>query len=125
VSDYKPNEAETLLIAALRSGAYKQATGALRKDGGFCCLGVACDLYSRAEHAGLGLWRPGGQFDDGEDTSFLHLTAGVQRWLGWRGDNGPTEGMKPLSGHNDSGASFSEIADIIERGEVLREETSK
>ena len=38
------NQAEKLLVAALRSGKYKQCTGALRKDDGFCCLGVACDV---------------------------------------------------------------------------------
>lgn len=31
-------------VAALRSGKYKQTTGILRDDEGFCCLGVLCDL---------------------------------------------------------------------------------
>lgn len=40
-------------VAALRSGKYKQGTGALMKKGMFprrdqyCCLGVACDLYAK------------------------------------------------------------------------------
>jgi len=29
---------------ALRSGKYKQGTGALRKKDAYCCLGVLCDL---------------------------------------------------------------------------------
>lgn len=32
-------------VDALRSGEYEQATGQLRTNKGFCCLGVACDLY--------------------------------------------------------------------------------
>lgn len=36
-------------VAALRSGDYKQGTGALRNaDNKFCCLGVLCDLHSKA-----------------------------------------------------------------------------
>ncbi len=31
-------------IAALRSGKYKQARGKLKKDGGYCCLGVYCEI---------------------------------------------------------------------------------
>lgn len=29
-------------VKALRSGKYRQARMALRKEGGFCCLGVLC-----------------------------------------------------------------------------------
>lgn len=29
---------------ALRSGAYEQGTGTLRKYGAFCCLGVLCEV---------------------------------------------------------------------------------
>ena len=32
-------------VRALRSGKYEQATGALRNEDGFCCLGVLCDVY--------------------------------------------------------------------------------
>jgi hypothetical protein len=31
-------------IEALESGNYEKATGQLRKDDTFCCLGVACDI---------------------------------------------------------------------------------
>ena len=33
------------LITALRSGTYAQDTGYLRTPEGFCCQGVACDLF--------------------------------------------------------------------------------
>jgi hypothetical protein len=34
-------------IGALRSGKYKQTTGALQKEDKFCCLGVACVFDGR------------------------------------------------------------------------------
>lgn len=37
-------ERVALGIAALRSGDYQQARGALCKDGGYCCLGVFCEV---------------------------------------------------------------------------------
>lgn len=43
-------------VKALRSGKYQQAIGRLRRDGGYCCLGVACDV------SGLGWWEGGGAF---------------------------------------------------------------
>lgn len=36
------------LVSALRSGKYKQGRGQLFKGGEYCCLGVACDLYGKA-----------------------------------------------------------------------------
>ena len=39
VSEYR-----TLWVDALRSGTYPQAQRYLRRDTGFCCLGVLCDL---------------------------------------------------------------------------------
>ena len=36
-------------IEALRSGNYKQAQSALRRDDTYCCLGVACDLSVNEE----------------------------------------------------------------------------
>jgi len=35
-----PKELKQRWVDALRSGKYKQAQGALKKDGGYCCLGV-------------------------------------------------------------------------------------
>lgn len=38
------NDALVEFLEALESGEYKQARASLRNRGGFCCLGVACDL---------------------------------------------------------------------------------
>lgn len=37
-------ERRAALSAALRSGKYAQHRGHLQKDGGFCVIGVACDV---------------------------------------------------------------------------------
>jgi len=31
-------------VSALRSGEYEQTTGQMRRDGGFCCLGIASEI---------------------------------------------------------------------------------
>jgi hypothetical protein len=123
VSDYTPNEAEALLIAALRSGEYKQGMNCLREGGAFCCLGVASDLYAKA-HPGAE-WKPDGTFSDGERVATIYLTTAVRLWLGWYSPQGSFKSGLSLANENDRGASFEAIADIIERGEVLRAEPSK
>jgi hypothetical protein len=45
-------------VAALRNGEYEQTRAVLRSNGGFCCLGVLCDLY--AQETGM-KWRPSEQ----------------------------------------------------------------
>lgn len=47
------NEVKTW-IRALRSGDYKQTTGSLQSADGFCCLGVACDLFIPKKEKQLG-----------------------------------------------------------------------
>ncbi len=41
----KKNRAK--LVAALRSGKYEQDNGYLHTDKGFCCQGVACDIFKK------------------------------------------------------------------------------
>lgn len=40
-----PAEARKLLVDALNSGEYQQGKRCLNKDGKYCCLGVACDVF--------------------------------------------------------------------------------
>lgn len=51
-------------VAALRSGDYEQGRGYLHR-GGFCCLGVACDLFIK--ETGRACWDGDGDFDDFDD----------------------------------------------------------
>ena len=128
------NENAKKWVAALRSGEYSQTVGALRKDDGFCCLGVACDIYSR--ETGNGSWREDYDEDLDEELFGLHigerchmrvLPAEVVEWLGMLtcngrhpeyDPNGRMLGYVSLSGLNDTrGLSFSELADFIEQHE--------
>lgn len=119
------NENAKKWVAALRSGKYEQGTGALRVDQSYCCLGVACELYREA--TGDGIWE-GSTFFTGvpevtPDTlpnsnwSLLLLPAPVRTWLGLgtRAGNFKLEGIaESLSGMNDTGSAFDQIADMIE-----------
>ena len=117
-------------VAALRSGEYRQGRGWLHlhtpEDDSYCCLGVACDLYSK--ETGNGGWRERTEhgavmFDDGsaggawEPRKSGRLTNAVRMWLGLSYE----DGSFTASGHpgslialNDDGVTFEEIASIIE-----------
>lgn len=108
--------------AALRSGEYKQTNGFLHRRGGFCCLGVACDLWNK--ETGKGEWKPFSDCRDFviqderyalEDRYSAFPPNEVTNWLGVP----YTEGYRPpsfltLANMNDSGKTFLEIADWIE-----------
>ena len=108
-------------VAALRSGHYKQTSRTLRalthdvlnEDKcydkvpgiGYCCLGVACNLFGYRKG-----WRRG--------------AGGASNHFGWRNlHSGTTKGFPFVSDKaaaklahlNDSYKSFSEIADWIEK----------
>ena len=113
--------------AALRSGEYQQAKHALRvlggdEPGGYCCLGVLTDLYLKAGHSEIidnyesddpaalpvSVWDLGGGV----------LPGVVADWAGL-GLLDPVLKFQPLtkaSGVNDSGATFAQIADLIDGG---------
>ena len=100
-------------VEALRSGEYAQTQNTLRDGKGFCCLGVACDLYGLATQTP---WQKdiGGFSFDGEDDQ---LPDRVSRWLGLNdtsGAYGEDGGISALSYENDSGMSFEDIASLIE-----------
>lgn len=121
-----------LWIAALLSGRYQQAQGALRNGDAFCCLGVACDVY-RVE-TGQGEWlepvrrngdrgspfRTGSTRDALEDAAMPRPVAGW--FLGDPDEYDPLveiaeEGesrILPLSELNDAGTTFTEIARYLE-----------
>lgn len=110
-----------LWIEALRSGKYRQGVGVLHRtfpDGEgtaslYCCLGVACDLYAQTHQIEISEQRPGIiRYEMVEG----YLPWKVQEWLGLRthaGAYGSGDAETTLATHNDSGDSFSEIADII------------
>lgn len=103
------------LVKVLRSDKYTQARGHLHnpETGGFCCLGVACDISK------LGKW-DGVEYVVGDsDRNTAILPDAVRDWLGFRDHTGVYYGnwgrRQSLAFENDNGASFDQIADIIER----------
>jgi len=103
-------------VAALRSGEYEQSHLALRsKDSSgevsYCCLGVLCEI------SGLGEWEEGGYRLSGGYTNSSFLPSRVQEWANITSDDPAVggEGVDCLSYKNDNGATFAEIADLIEQ----------
>jgi len=100
-------------LAALRSGDYQQGSGALLDDSGcYCCLGVlACavlnfdrdDVFGKehltdlAKDDVMGKWSP--------DYTLPYSKNNPDTWV---------TTQRRLAGLNDSGKTFSEIADWIE-----------
>lgn len=134
------HEAVRQWVKALRSGHYPQTAQTLRDGLGFCCLGVACDLYDPNGWAPVSIaGGPNDQCAFGDDEMLLHDD--VARWLGV-GDRSPavslsllteqdhehlstrdkthyedilTKGRIHLTDLNDAGFSFNRIADLIEQ----------
>lgn len=103
-------------VNALRSNEYEQGGGRLKNGRKFCCLGVLCDL---AVKAGRGRWSDDDTFiDTNGDLNSLGLTTNMANWVGC----GQPDALVRLRGQtysladlNDTGTSFNEIADLIEK----------
>jgi len=100
-------------VDALRSGEYQQTQERLRKEDGFCCLGVLCDLYGKENNVEWNLANNGHNYEFQDKES--HLPSSVIEWSGVE-DHNPyiIGGIGTLSGLNDKGFIFNEIADLIE-----------
>lgn len=97
---------------ALRSGEYRQATGALQKwDNGYCCLGVACVTFTPKEKLRIN-----------ESTGFLfgilpskHSQKNVPKWIFYINSNFSEKTGEELWRLNDTNKlTFDEIADLLE-----------
>lgn len=104
-----PKELGNKWLRALRSGEYKQCQGRLSKDEGFCCLGVLESVVDgRVEDEGL----PSMDWLREHKVEFLTMSGVPSRVP----DVIPREKSfwDNIANINDSGKSFSDIADIIE-----------
>lgn len=91
------------LVAALRSGKYKQGRNQLRYGDKFCCLGVACDI------SGLSEWTKGDSYKYLGDDAVLPKR--VQDYFGFKCNRGWISSLgRTLTHLNDvSPMSFTEI----------------
>lgn len=115
----KLTEPQKLWLADLRSGKYEQATEALQKGDGFCCLGLAC--MTAKEHGDLSIKKDASGMLDGVELSEY---TDVMEWLGLHDEQGSLTSFILMDGNNeasslihmndDLGMSFTEIADAIE-----------
>lgn len=93
-------------LAALRSGEYEQGVYELRRESKYCCLGVACEVFG----PGLIL------HDTGlisEPEYVASDTGSSTHWYG-TAQLAQLDVMTRAIALNDSGKSFSEIADFLE-----------
>lgn len=108
-------EIAALWTTALTNGSRKQVMGQLKRDGGFCCLGVLCDLYIEAGVDKSAHWDVHYCFHSNADQEAGILPRQVQLWAGLDTPTGRThEGASgSLIGLNDNGYSFEFIANFI------------
>lgn len=119
-------------VKALRSGEYEQGRGVLRDHNNrYCCLGVLCDLYAKEKGKDWTL-NPDRGAGYGSLYSIHHATGilpfEVMEWADIKTEEGllpeayprasrtlPTLGAaRDLTGLNDSGYTFTAIADLVE-----------
>jgi hypothetical protein len=104
------NENMKKVLVALRSGEYKQARGTLQNTGGFCCLGVMCDVYEK--ETGNGLERTPSGLLNGTN---LRKHIDVKEWVGLQCNLGTSDNSDSLAAINDrADSTFAYIADFIE-----------
>lgn len=110
-------------VNALRSGKYKQGTGALRQETKttpkFCCLGVLCDLHRKEIGADYS-WSDSTYCRKGRRLETGVLPRVVMKWAGLK-DRDPSlvdhyalvQDRYTASDLNDNGKRFKTIAKLI------------
>ncbi len=94
-------------LAALRSGKYQQTEGILHsaETGGFCCLGVACDI------SGIGKWNEDSNFVGELFIAYSLPPDEIRTLFGLWADGLVSEAVDK---NDEQRKSFPEIADWLE-----------
>jgi len=105
-----PNQ--TKWLAELRSGKYLQGDTDLRsKDDEYCCLGIACELFEVPRN----LSQSGERYEyDGHSATAPSEVVAALALYSELGSSQPRD-IDSLAGLNDSGKTFEEIADLVEK----------
>jgi hypothetical protein len=113
-------------VEALRSDQYPQGSHVLRnKAGGFCCLGVLCDLIDPQGWADqslvVGTGHEGYVYRFGDSGAVPFLPKELQKQYFYDGvqDYHIHVFLTDLAAKNDAGLSFAHIATLIEESELL------
>lgn len=102
-------EMKVLWLAALRSGKYDQTTAFLKgSTGGYCCLGVLCDVIDPSKWVGTN--KRGYLGHDNYDPEYKSLPTILRAKFKIQ-----NEAVGYLTTANDTGHTFLEIADWIEQ----------
>lgn len=102
-------------IEALESGLYPQARYALHMRAGYCCLGVACDLFGGDAKLKVDGDAEGTHWYNGQ---FEVLPMEMVRYLGLVTNNAFMSAGNCLASLNDKGSSFAAIAGLLRGGDV-------
>lgn len=112
-------EVKTLWLTALRSGEYAQGSQRLRRSNDtFCCLGVLCDLAVKAGVIEEGVQEfTSSSYQYGSSGNSAFLPSEVAKWadvdrFGQKYDD--VDVAYDLAKMNDDGATFADIAEVIE-----------
>lgn len=131
--DLTSEQARALWVEDLKSGKYMQGKRSLHRieDDTYCCLGVACCTFLRCGGKLKMRKMPPGIM--AYDWTATVLPEVVRRWLGLASPGGRYKrrddrygvSVRCLVNDNDGGKPFSEIASIIESGEIETEERER
>lgn len=115
------NKNAKLWVKALRSGRFQQTKRRLAVvNEGYCCLGVACELYIAQGNELTKEVDADNVVKYGEQRAVLPKP--VIKWLGLKTPSGLVgTGKGELSAMNDSGYTFQQLADFIEQTPALFE----
>lgn len=116
ITDPEKQEHFRRWLAALRSGDYRQTKGCLFDDQGYCCLGVACDVFH--QDTGQGEWELTDAFILRGESQETYPPAEVMEYFGIA-TYSPTvlfssSAKKEVAALNDEGYSFEKIANLLE-----------
>lgn len=110
-------EVKKLWVEALVSGEYKQAKGLLRRESGYCCLGVLCDIYEKQTKKKKWVKKRIWGYHFGPLNTALPKF--VVKWAGLSSCNPMVKDGRgshgSLASFNDMGRSFNQIAKYIEK----------
>lgn len=126
---FKFTDLQEKWLTALENGEYPQCEGRLRKESGYCCLGVAADLIDNTAWRRIppiatreGGWSWHEELDVLKVYEELNLRGrtGLIDWELYKGEKEhPFRIYADLAELNDQGHSFAEIAAFIRENPTL------